>query len=338
MTTPAVRHHPQDPPNCIQVEPVEGCNLRCGFCAIRAIRGATGDRDNLSGPYRHMGLETAAAIGRQAARAGWRPRIELAMHGEPTLHPRLPQLVALLRGHLPKSPILLTTNALPLLDRWEHHLTGLYAAGCDTIAVDDYRPHQARPYVLRTQLPGVAVHRYPEGGPPGNPHRRPRAGERRLILIKDISEAHTGNHSHLSNQGGLAAPPDPARNHERCALPFREISVRWDGNVALCCNDWRGQFKLGNIHRTPLAELWQHPAMQAARRHLYAARRDFHPCQGCTHRSYRNGLLPDKLGQRTLPPPDAADDQAIAAALAGAPYTAAAPRRWELPIAETNQP
>jgi radical SAM protein with 4Fe4S-binding SPASM domain len=331
-----VRHHPQDPPNCIQVEPTEGCNLRCGFCAIRGIREATGDRDDLSGPYRFMGLETAATVGRQAARAGWRPRIELAMHGEPTMHPRLPELVALLRGHLPRSPILLTTNALPLLDQWEHNIKELFAAGCSTIAVDDYRPHRARQHVLRTNLPGITVHRYPEGGPPGNPHRRPKAGERRLILIKDISEARDGNHSHLSNQGGLAAPPAPDRNHERCALPFREIAVRWDGSVALCCNDWRGIFKIGNVHETPLSELWLHPALQAARRHLYAHRRDFRPCQGCTHRSYRNGLLPDKLGKQTLPPPDAADDQAIADALTGAPFTAAVPRRWELPISEAR--
>ncbi|QXJ19627.1 SPASM domain-containing protein [Actinomadura graeca] len=318
----------QDPPNSVQIEPVEGCNLRCSFCGIRGIR-ATGDRENLSGPYRFMDTGTAATIARQVARAGWSPRIELAVHGEPTKHPRLPELVAAIRLALPRAPLMITTNGIPLLDAWEAKVVALFDAGADTIAVDDYKPHRCRAAVLGTELPGVAVYRYPSGGTVANPHRRPRRGERRLILIADIASETEGNHAHLSNHAGAAGPPDASRAAERCALPFREITVRWDGSVALCCNDWRGKFKLGNVHDTPLGELWHHPALYAARRRLMASGRDFAPCQGCTHRTFRNGLLPDRKGRATMPPPRPGDDALLAGAVAGQPLTLPVLRSWE---------
>lgn len=325
----------QQPPFCIQMEPVEGCNLRCSFCGIRGIREA-GVRENLSGPYKNMSEDTAATVARQVRELGWNPRFEFAMHGEPTMHPRLWRLVAIVRYYLPVAPIMITTNGIPLLRDWAHEIERLFSAGATVIAVDDYKPYRAREAVLNTDIPGVVVHRYPEGGPEANPHRRPRKGEKRLVLIKDIGEAEEGNHSHLSNHAGSGGAPDTSRIGERCALPFRELSVRWDGNVALCCNDWRGVFKLGNVESDGLEKIWFHPAMEAARRKLLAGQRDFGVCKGCTHRTYRNGLLPDQKGRKTLPEPTARDERIIAEACAGASYTAPVLRKWELPVVEVK--
>ena len=36
----------QDPPNAIQVEFVEGCNLACSFCGIQSIRENEADGPN----------------------------------------------------------------------------------------------------------------------------------------------------------------------------------------------------------------------------------------------------------------------------------------------------
>lgn len=321
----------QHPPFCIQVEAVEGCNLRCAFCGIRGIREA-GARADLSGPYKYMRLDTAVSVARQARDLGWNPRIEFAMHGEPTMHPRLPELVAAFRRHLPASPIMITTNGIPLLEGWRPRVSALFEHGADIVAVDDYKPHRCREAVLNTVIPGVDVYRYPEGGPVANPHRRPKLNERRLILIKDIDVAEEGNHSHLSNHAGAAAPPDASKATERCALPFRELSVRWDGNVALCCNDWRGVFKLGNVEKDGLDRIWQHPAMDAARRKLLHGQRDFGVCDGCTHRTYRNGLLPDAKGRQALPAPTGRDEKLILDACSGPSLSAPVLRRWELPL------
>lgn len=53
----------QDPPFSLQIEPTEGCNLRCGFCGIRGIR-EQGQPGALSGPFSFMTVETARAVAR----------------------------------------------------------------------------------------------------------------------------------------------------------------------------------------------------------------------------------------------------------------------------------
>lgn len=60
------------------------------------------------------------------------------------------------------------------------------------------------------------------------------------------------------------------------------------------------------------------------------AARDFSPCRGSTHRTYRNGLLPDRMGRDELEPPRAGDDALLAKAVSGPTFTLPIRRRWEL--------
>ena len=81
------------------------------------------------------------------------------------------------------------------------------------------------------------------------------------------------------------------------------MSFRYNGNVALCCDDFRGQYFIGNIEEyEKIDDLWNNERFQAARVMLYNAKRSFSPCKGCTNVSMRVGLLPDKLGKDTLEP------------------------------------
>lgn len=310
---------------------MEGCNLRCGFCGIRGIRekGPTGA---LSGPFSMMDLGLAARLADQLAVAGWSPRVEFAMHGEPTMHPQLPELVGTFRDYLPHAQLMLTTNGLPMLDKPGGplaYLDRLYAAGLDVVALDDYRPHRVAPLVR--SYTGARVLEYP-ADPDGNPHRRLRRGERLLSIVADISAATEGTHATLGNHAGAAAPPTDAAHGKRCAKPFRELSVRWDGSVAVCCNDWRGDYRIGNVDTDGLLVVWQHPRMQAARRYLVRGdRASLQPCAGCDHTSTRVGLLPDKHGQVLLPAPDAADAELVADAARAPTLTPVVLRRWETP-------
>lgn len=321
----------QDPPNCIQVEPSEGCTIACRFCSIRALTPGP------NSVFKFMDMEVAAALGERIKATGWNPRIEFAMHGEPTAHPDLSGLVRTLRSYLPTNYFLLTTNGTPLIaDRdqasFEAKVEALYAAGIDTIALDAYRGLKVHEYARRMERPWLLVGDYP-ADTAFNPHpRRSRKAKKLLSIVQDISYADGGTHAHLSNQGGTAGPKDPSFQGRPCALPFRELSVRWDGSIAICCNDWRGKFKLGTIVDTPLLDIWHHPAMYAARKKLVKGERDFGVCDGCNHLSYRVGLLPDRKGQRTLPQADAEDLNLIEMALAGDPYSPGVLRVWEAGI------
>jgi len=319
----------QAPPYCIQVEPTEGCNLACTFCGIHGIR-PHGTRAYAT--YRFLTVELAHTIAQLIAESGWTPRIEFAMHGEPTLNPALPDIVAVFRGWLPRHQLMLTTNGVALLQPgFGPRATELFEAGLTILALDNYASlkdivaRQARQY---TRVP---VYEYPQDRR-GNPHRRVRPGERFVSILQDISLTSTGTHSQgqLGNHAGAAAPKDFSAMGRRCAKPFRELAIRWDGAVAICCNDWRGDWKVGRVQEAvSLERLWQSPPFQAARRRLYHGLRDRGPCHGCNHVSFRPGLLPDPRGRLTLPLPLPEDEAIITAALAGAPYTAAVRRPWE---------
>lgn len=306
----------QEPPFAMQIEPTEGCTLACSFCALQSVRdngadAATGTHGKRSAPYRFMSVELAHHIAGEIKRLKWNPRIEFAGRGEPTINPALPEIVAAFRQALPRASILVTSNGSGVMS--VERIMKLFDAGVNTLALDDYA-HATFVAKITPHLPvlsvvyGVPNHTYPDERS-ASPHGR--FFKQRIVVIRDISTLSTGNHQ-LTNQGGNSVPgADELPLQQRCAKPFREFSIRWDGNVAVCCDDWRGVYKISNVMDLPLDAVWNHPRWQAARHMLYAARRDLlHPCDKCNVRTYRNGLLPDKYGKQSLPPPDDGDVQA----------------------------
>mgnify|MGYP001810155568 CR=1 FL=1 len=133
----------------------------------------------------------------------------------------------------------------------------------------------------------------------------------------------------VNNAGGAGAPPNQKKAGKRCHRPFREMDIRWDGTVGLCCQDWRGAYRCGSVITDGLSAVWQGEAINAARVKLYHGQRDFSICNGCDSHSGRSGLLPDPSGKATLPLPDVITDAVIATATAGQPYTAPVLRPWE---------
>ena len=164
----------------------------------------------------------------------------------------------------------------------------------------------------------------------GNPHQRLKSLEKGFVVfIEDISKATTGNHRVLVNHCGCAAPGTKEAIKKRCARPFREMAIRWDGNVALCCNDFRGVYKCGNLLDQSFEALWNNPFFDSARK-LLMHRRSFYPCSICNAISWRVGLLPDKLGKLIMPNPSSLDYGIVEEALVGGPYTKPVLRPWEI--------
>lgn len=332
----------QDPPFAIQVEATEGCNLRCTFCGLNGIRGKENN-------FKFMTLETAQKIASGLASAGWSSRIEFAMHGEPTMNPELPEIIRIFRENLPNNNIMLTCNGGGLLQDSVQKISDLFKAGLNTLALDEYQTIKIVPKIMArlsqyvdydVEVPhssgfemddmNIKMFIYPLSHPLGNPHQRRPIKEKRLIWIKPIDLNIKGTHATLNNHAGAGSPKNDRAAGKRCAKPFREMSFRWDGSVAICCNDWRGELPIESIHNmTPLV-IWNHSVMQSARHKLYAGERDFGPCKGCDAISYRTGLLPDKFGKVKLPEPSAVDEAILKAAIQKGPLTAPVKREWEL--------
>lgn len=69
----------------------------------------------------------------------------------------------------------------------------------------------------------------------------------------------------------------------QCAMPFRSMSILWDGRVILCCNDWGPAQVMGNLSSQSLADVWNGEAMNHHRYLLWKHRgHQSHICAGCS--------------------------------------------------------
>jgi radical SAM protein with 4Fe4S-binding SPASM domain len=282
--------------------------------------------------YKFMEEKTITTVMKQIAEMGWNCRVGFAMRGEPTMHPNYTRMVEIVRQHLPRAHITMLTNAGGLLRKPGPvaNVLGLFEAGLSVLGLDDYENVKFvsktldafgnnSPLVSGELHPlGFTFYKYPENLK-GNPHvRRPR-GTKTLVQIRDISaqdaDKKVGNHGKLFNYAGLGAAPDDSMNGKRCHHPFRQFVVHWDGNVPLCCNSWDSPYNCGNVNEQSMDSIWQSNAMGAAREMLIKGKREFTPCTGCNHRSYRVGLLPDLMGKGKLHRPDEQTAADIKAAL-----------------------
>lgn len=276
----------QEPPFCIQIELTEGCPLRCSYCGINGIR----DSKRL---YKFMTPSLAETIACRIKESGWNSRIEFAMHGEPTMNPKREKIIRIFREALPKQHLMMLSNGIGLCNGdIRSNVYGLLNAGLNCLAIEQYDNCKAWVKIRHRIDEDYII--YPDD-PKGNPHKRILKAKR-LVFIRNIVESKKGTHAELCNHCGDGGPLDFSKRNEICAKPFREIGICYDGLIPFCCNDFQRRLVFGNVHISSLEEIWQGTGFSIVRKKLFHGQRDFIPCYGCNHRSYRNGLLPDKLG------------------------------------------
>jgi hypothetical protein len=276
----------------VQIEFVEGCNRLCSFCGLNGIRDAEGS-------YRYMTEETATRVASNLVELCPTARIEFAMHGEPTMHPKHLDLIRLFRGALPRAQMQLTTNGKTLMKRMQGRLERVFEAGIDFVILDTYYPERDALREEASKLTRMEVRDfYDELAPAGwSPwHNHGRKVQRFVVLMDDIG-ARDGEvrsrtvFNHAGSNPTKDTTPEPLK--KTCTLPFRELSVTWNGNVNICCMDWKHEYTAGNANVKTLGEIWYGPEMEAARTMLQSKDRAFGPCKVCDVGSgTRAGLLP----------------------------------------------
>lgn len=285
---------PQHAPYSIQIEPTEGCNLGCSFCGLRGMRekGTT--------PWNFMNPETANLIASEIARVGWNSKIIFAMHGEPTLNPNFFLIVSIFREYLPNTIFHLITNSYGIVNDKElsilEYVNKLKEIGINNLLLDDYSDNGDWSKVVEAIEDDYEIIRLKTGIPMFSNKK-----EFRVVIVPPIRSEKISLVRNLTNHCGAAFPLNDKDKNKRCTMPFRELSFRYDGEVALCCDDFRGQYHIAGIKNMPIDKIWNHERFQAARIMLYNKERAFTPCEGCTNLSMRVGLLPDPTGQDTLP-------------------------------------
>jgi len=67
-----------------------------------------------------------------------------------------------------------------------------------------------------------------------------------------------------------------------CPFPWKHLVIQWNGDVVPCCRDYNGAIKLGNVHDTPLKEIWNGSAYEDFRQQMASGRFTHNtPCPEC---------------------------------------------------------
>lgn len=309
-------------PNTVQFEFVQGCNRRCFFCGTMGIE-------------RKLYYIEPKVLKKQCdlvVESGYNPRILIAGHGENALHPKFLRCIEIMRERMPKQHIQILTNGYSVKKLGLQHILEMFDAGLNDICLDEYADSKFDD----DEIMEVLTEHYPDRSMPkfvrmskGVPLYMPKnPNSKRLMIIPAIEEDEICVSRKLTNHCGAGMEPTTELADRVCTRIFREMSFRWDGNVAICCQDFRGQYPIANVMDVDtFDELWLHERFEAARRILYHKQRIFFPCNICNHLPIREGLLPDHKGLETMPKPTKADRDIVTKKCK--PLTKFVKRDWE---------
>lgn len=285
-------------PGYVQFYPTLRCNLACAFCFNRGLAPfadvVPADFERLLDRLLLAGVGTLDLLG-----------------GEPTLHPRLEQLVAAVAARGMRCT--LSTNGfgdLELLDRLEgQHGGGTLRVG---VSVNDQEvPGELERY-LRSSRPIVKSLCRVDGAMPAAAVRHlSRPGTQYCLIFRDalsrdeLSEclSYPEYASRLAvlrarhpGAAGVACGgfvPDgeeaEALRHARCPAGTTKLSVLPDGSVFPCYLLFsRPEFRLGNLLTDDFDAIWGHPRLASFR----AFEGNRCPRRACAHHPVCHGGCP----------------------------------------------
>ncbi len=234
----------------IEVETINRCNGSCSFCPV--------NRNADPREKKVMSRELFERIVSQLEEINYSGRFTTYSNNEPLLDERIVAFNQFARKHLPNARMHMFTNGTLLtLDKFIA-LTDVL----DELIIDNY--HQQ----LKLIKPCEQIKEYCEA--------HPELKKKVTISLRKPQEI-------LTSRGGTAPNRKELMDYgkERCVLPFKQMIVRPDGKISLCCNDALGRFTLGDAGKEGLLDIWYGSRFQMVRKCLYEGRQNWGNCKNC---------------------------------------------------------
>ena len=271
-------------PTYLLVEPVSACNLRCVMCFQV-------DKTFTKKPYMGvMDFDTFKNVVDQAHQGGT-SAITMASRGEPTLHPRLGDMLDYASGKF--FDLKVNTNATKLTEELAHRIlsSGL------TELVFSIEADEAQLYekiriggkfneVLKNieRFRDIKLKHYPDSKlittASGVFFKKEQDVERyskfwssRVDMIATVE-----CESRWDTYGN---PPHPDRTHP-CEYLWERAYIWWDGRMNPCDVDYKSNLCVGDMNSTSISEIWHGDVYTRLREDHLSGRRDQHPpCDRC---------------------------------------------------------
>lgn len=234
----------------VEIETVNRCNGMCDFCPV--------SRKNESREFKQMSWECFKNIIDQLAEMDYSGKLALFSNNEPFLDESILEKHAYAREKIPNCRMHLFTNGTLLtIDKFIELIKYL-----DELVIDNYNQE------LKLIRPCKEIVEYCKE------HDEFR---KKVTIILRMP------HEILTSRGGDA----PNRDHlisyadVPCVLPFKQLIIRPDGKVSLCCNDPFGKDTMGDTQKESLTDIWFGEKFSDLRKKLENGRGQWHHCVYC---------------------------------------------------------
>ena len=234
----------------VEIETVNRCNGNCSFCPV--------SKNNDTREYKMMSEELFERIVQQLADINYSGKLALFSNNEPFLDPGILSKHQYARNKLPKARMHLFTNGTLLtLESFQELMLYL-----DELIIDNYQQD------LKLIRPCQEIAEYCE--------RHPELRKKVTIVLRKPEEI-------LSTRGGDAPNRKAMVSYgkERCILPYKQLIIRPDGKVSLCCNDPLGKNTLGDLSKDNILDVWNNQRFKTIREALYNGRENWAHCVYC---------------------------------------------------------
>jgi len=234
----------------IEIETINRCNGVCGFCPVNR-------HDDLR-PEHLMDIDLFKNIVDQLTELNFSGYFALFSNNEPLLDARIIELAQYAKVRLQKAHVYMYSNGtLFTLNKFIRIIEHL-----DELVIDNYTKN------LELIKPCEEIVSYIE--------QNPELGKKVTISIRKPDEI-------ITSRGGQSPNRIKIRTYgdEKCALPFRQMVVRPDGKISLCCNDTYGKYALGDLTQQSLLECWYGQEYMNVREAIYKGRKHLDLCEKC---------------------------------------------------------
>lgn len=237
----------------VEIETINRCNGICNFCPVNKYNDIR---------KKHiMGEGLFYSIISQLKVLQYSGTLALFSNNEPLLDKRLVSFCKYAKKELPNAYHYLFTNGTLLtLDKFISLIEYL-----DELIIDNYTSNGK---LLKTC---EAIHTCVQT-------ERPELIKKVTIVIRNPNEILTTRGGDAPNRTNKASYPDA-----KCLMPFRQVVIRPDGKLSLCCNDPFGRSTLGDLTKETILEAWHGKKYSAVRKLLSHGRGNYWHCKYCDY-------------------------------------------------------
>ena len=234
----------------VEIESINRCNGTCAFCPANKFVDIR--------EKQLMDFELYTRIVDQLSEMSYSGFFTPFSNNEPLLDERIVQFVKYAKERLPYAYVYLYTNGTLLTIKKFKELI----AYLDELVIDNYSSE------LTLIRPCREIKNYID--------EHHELTKKVTINIRKPDEI-------LTSRGGDSPNRNRVQTYDdaKCALPFRQIVIRPDGKVSLCCNDPYGKYTLGDLTKQSLVDVWFGDEYNKIRAALLNGRKHLKSCKHC---------------------------------------------------------